>query len=771
MPPEGDDAYGRPYGDPYGNAYGDPYGERDDDEPYSPRGSGGSWPYGAHGEYAQGAEYGQGEDFQRAVDALQDPLSDPLPGQSAGRQDAGRQSAAPGAGPNERAASGSYEQQGTYGQQRGRQGYEPGYGQPQAYGGQAYDGQGFAGQGYGAQGQPTREPSSPGYGTQGYEAQGYDAQGYAGPGQQSPQQAAGYPARDFPVQESTGRGYSSQGYEPETYEGTGPQGQQDQDGGLSPWFRPHRGPGAEPPSGTAPGADFGTGSGTGAGGAVPGARGRQPGGSAGSGGRHGSGQGASASPPQEYGGARQVPYGGGQSGARAGGQAGARSEGPQQWQAAAGTAAGPPVTGQLRTPSNWNRAAATPAARSRTQAPGVQTPGTQTPQPGSQPVSPSRSQPGSPSQAPPGTEGPRAAQHRRGAALSETAAMPVVDESVGAPHAADADAPAAGPRTDSRTDSRTGSRTGREVSSSPSTGRSSTAVEGDDDKTNTSTVGLVRPGSGEFAGRAARRRAAQRRGRGGGQQPPARTAGTRLEARRAERARREGPAIIASRFLGEVFISAGVLMLLFVAYQLWWTNVLAGQEAGGAAQSLQDQWKGGGGKGKSGLDPERRADDFAPGEGFAILYLPKLDVRVPIAQGVSKPKVLDKGLVGHYDEQPFKTAMPWDKKGNFALAGHRNTHGEPFRYINRLVAGDDIVVETATKFYTYKMANRLPSTSPSNTSVIEPVPQGSGFRKPGRYVTLTTCTPEFTSKYRLIVWGKMVEERPRSKGKPDALVE
>ncbi|NLU76070.1 class E sortase [Streptomyces sp. HNM0575] len=296
-------------------------------------------------------------------------------------------------------------------------------------------------------------------------------------------------------------------------------------------------------------------------------------------------------------------------------------------------------------------------------------------------------------------------------------------------------------------------------------------MEDDDDKTNTSTVGLVRPGSPEFEGRAARRRAAQRRGRGAAvQQPPPRTAGTRLEARRAERARREGPAIIASRFLGEVFISAGVLMLLFVAYQLWWTNVLAGQEAGGAAQSLQDQWKGGG-KGKAGLDPERRADDFAPGEGFAILYLPKLDVRAPIAQGVSKPQVLDKGLVGHYNQQPFRTAMPWDKKGNFALAAHRNTHGEPFRYINRLVAGDDIVVETATKFYTYKMAARLPSTSPSNTRVIEPVPEGSGFEKPGRYVTLTTCTPEFTSKYRLIVWGKMVEERPRSEGKPDALVE
>jgi sortase A len=62
-------------------------------------------------------------------------------------------------------------------------------------------------------------------------------------------------------------------------------------------------------------------------------------------------------------------------------------------------------------------------------------------------------------------------------------------------------------------------------------------------------------------------------------------------------------------------------------------------------------------------------------------------------------------------------------------------------------------------------------TSPSNVSVLDAIPKGSGFTKAGRYITLTTCTPEFTSKYRLIVWGKMVEERPRSKGKPDALVE
>ncbi|MGP3978654.1 class E sortase [Streptomyces sp. 8N114] len=244
---------------------------------------------------------------------------------------------------------------------------------------------------------------------------------------------------------------------------------------------------------------------------------------------------------------------------------------------------------------------------------------------------------------------------------------------------------------------------------------------------------------------------------------------SRLEARRAARALRPGPGIIASRAIGEVFITCGVLMLLFVAYQLWWTNVLANQQAGGATDQLHKQWDEH--KPGDGTDPERKAGAFKPGEGFAIIHMPKIDVTAPIAEGTSKAKVLDKGMVGHYDEKPLKTAMPWDKKGNFALAGHRNTHGEPFRYINKLKYGDVVVVETQSKYYTYKVTRQLPSTSPSDTGVIGPVPPKSGYTKPGRYITLTTCTPEYTSKYRLIVWGIMVDERPRSKGKPDALVD
>ncbi|GAA3722750.1 class E sortase [Streptomyces tremellae] len=266
-------------------------------------------------------------------------------------------------------------------------------------------------------------------------------------------------------------------------------------------------------------------------------------------------------------------------------------------------------------------------------------------------------------------------------------------------------------------------------------------------------------------GRAERRKAARAGARGRRRPAPAPAAPTgrpltRIEARQAARALKDSPGVVISRAVGELFITFGVLMLLFVTYQLWWTNVRADNFADNEASKIQSTWK-------SHKGPAAGA--FEPGQGFAIIHIPKLDVVAPIAQGVSKEKVLDHGEVGHYSEGPLKTAMPEDKSGNFALAGHRNTHGEPFRYINQLVPGDKVVVETQDEYYTYEMTRTLPQTSPSNVGVISPIPQGSGFTKPGRYITLTTCTPEFTSTYRLIVWGKMVSEQPRSQGLPAAL--
>jgi sortase A len=313
------------------------------------------------------------------------------------------------------------------------------------------------------------------------------------------------------------------------------------------------------------------------------------------------------------------------------------------------------------------------------------------------------------------------------------------------------------------------------------------ADDGQEEAGAESAPSLAPPQTPPDGGRAARRRAARQGGGGhragargqngpgtaqdgargqngpGTAQEAASVPLSRVEARKAAKAAKDSPAVVASRIVGELFITAGVLMLLFVTYQLWWTNVRAHQQANGAANNLQHQWD------SASADPNRVPGTFSPGQGFAIMYIPKLDVKAPIAQGIAKHDVLDKGMIGHYDGS-LNTAMPWDKTGNFAVAAHRNTHGEPFRYINHLAPGDKVVVETASEYYTYQITSSLASTPPTNTSVLRPIPVGSGYTAPGRYLTLTTCTPEFTSTNRLIVWGKLIEERPRSKGKPDALV-
>lgn len=148
-------------------------------------------------------------------------------------------------------------------------------------------------------------------------------------------------------------------------------------------------------------------------------------------------------------------------------------------------------------------------------------------------------------------------------------------------------------------------------------------------------------------------------------------------------------------------------------------------------------------------------------QAYAILSIPRLGLRVPVAEGVSKPAVLNKGYVGHYPgtQQPGQA-------GNFALAGHRNTHGEPFRYINRLRPGDAVQVETADAVYSYTVDRTLPQTSARDDGVIRAVPRSIvrpayGYRAPGYYLTLTTCTPEYTSRYRLVVWGRLTSMRPR----------
>lgn len=231
---------------------------------------------------------------------------------------------------------------------------------------------------------------------------------------------------------------------------------------------------------------------------------------------------------------------------------------------------------------------------------------------------------------------------------------------------------------------------------------------------------------------------------------------------------------------GELLVTAGVVLMLLVVHQLWWTNREARQGAERKVHALEREWGGpttssAGGSthareatgtaGSPGRQRRQSADTAparpVPSQAYAVLVVPRLSLRVPVAEGVGKAAVLNKGYVGHYPG----TAQP-GQAGNFALAGHRNTHGEPFRYLNRLRRGDTVGVETGSATYTYVVDQVLPQTSAVDGGVIAPVPRSRvkpsyGYDRPGYYLTLTTCTPEFTSRYRLVVWGTLTSERPR----------
>ncbi|MEU5700856.1 class E sortase [Streptomyces aurantiacus] len=240
----------------------------------------------------------------------------------------------------------------------------------------------------------------------------------------------------------------------------------------------------------------------------------------------------------------------------------------------------------------------------------------------------------------------------------------------------------------------------------------------------------------------------------------------------------------------EVVVTLGVVLLLLVAHQLWWTNRQAREGAERKVHALEREWGAGGdvdgsggggtisggggdrGGGGSGTRSRARTGTGTAASGlvapqprwtqaYAILAIPRLGLRVPVAEGVSKAGVLNKGYVGHYPG----TVQP-GRVGNFALAGHRNTHGEPFRHIDRLRRGDRIQVETKAAVYTYVVDRTLPRTLPGDGGTVRRIPRSTvkpsyGYTDPGYYLTLTTCTPEYTSKYRLVVWGKLGSMRPR----------
>ncbi len=210
----------------------------------------------------------------------------------------------------------------------------------------------------------------------------------------------------------------------------------------------------------------------------------------------------------------------------------------------------------------------------------------------------------------------------------------------------------------------------------------------------------------------------------------------------------------AARGLGQLFITLGVIILLFVVYELWITNLYTNEQQHTLKRQLEQQWN----------DTPRARDTGSSvipvrlGSGIAILRIPRL--------GRSYAKVVVEGVgtddlkrgPGHYP----KTAMPGEV-GNFVVSGHRTTYGAPFNRLDELHRGDAVVVETRTAWFTYDVTS-MEVVAPTDVAVIAPVPDEPGRTAHVATLTLTTCNPKYSAAQRLIVHGRLVQTLRKAPG-------
>jgi len=240
---------------------------------------------------------------------------------------------------------------------------------------------------------------------------------------------------------------------------------------------------------------------------------------------------------------------------------------------------------------------------------------------------------------------------------------------------------------------------------------------------------------------------------------------------RAGRRRGDGWRFVA-RGLGQLLITLGVVILLFVGYELWGTNFYTQAQQHRLDKAIQHIWAG-----NTPDITQINVKEVPIGSGIAVLRIPRFGrgYHMVIVEGTDYED-LKKGP-GHYPG----TALP-GQVGNFAVAGHRTTYLAPFNKIDTLRRGDAIVIETKSKWLVYRVQD-IPAghgyphvpyqeiVDPSDVKVAYAVPdQPDPDKQPTlRLLTFTSCNPKYSAAQRIVVHAKLQLVQPKTAGPPQAL--
>lgn len=199
------------------------------------------------------------------------------------------------------------------------------------------------------------------------------------------------------------------------------------------------------------------------------------------------------------------------------------------------------------------------------------------------------------------------------------------------------------------------------------------------------------------------------------------------------------------RGMGELCITAGLILMLFVTYSLWGTGRYTQGQQDRLSEEMLSKWQA----------PKVTTERVKLGKGLAMIRIPEFgeDYGFVVIEGVDRED-LRKGP-GHYPG----TALP-GQIGNFVVSGHRTTYSAPFNRLGELERGDSILIDTRDRQYVYKVTDRE-IVSPSAVEVTAPVP-GHPKREPTeRLITLTTCHPKYSAAKRMIIFGELASSVPR----------
>ncbi|HEX6335425.1 MAG TPA: class E sortase [Jiangellaceae bacterium] len=229
------------------------------------------------------------------------------------------------------------------------------------------------------------------------------------------------------------------------------------------------------------------------------------------------------------------------------------------------------------------------------------------------------------------------------------------------------------------------------------------------------------------------------------------------------RPRGRGTVSKAAGILGELLLTAGFLILLYVAYVLWGTGIQTERAQDEMRERIETLWEPVQESTEASPDEvpaetDTPAEADAPSEAdapaevdevFGIIRIPRLgnDWEWVVVDEVDLES-LSRGP-GHYPQ----SAMPGEL-GNLAIAGHRSGHGAPFHNLDRIQAGDTIEIERADGVWTYTVDRTPTVIDPSDVWVVAPVPGAAAEAEPTeRRITLTTCHPRYGSSQRMFVSG------------------